>query len=618
MSEAMPATGGALADLMTAATSAANLDRTTVLLREVLQNSCDARDVGNQPITFLVHAFEFSDKQAQSLIEEFPRGTPGIDFSSLSAKGGISGLLFADTNTVGLRGTTDAGQAGEHANFSNFFFQIGRDSRSTVGGGAFGLGRTVLFAFSRCSTALVYSRFRQADKIRSRLMGMTLSEGFEHKRRKFTGRHWWGQPEAAPIEGARADKIAKRLGLDEAFTADDQTGTAVLIIQPVCLVEEGGSQNLGLRIHDAETRRTMIEEIRRAAELYAWPHMIGANAVEFHFRSDHDDVPLRDVRQDPVLMDFIAAYDRLTTERGKDRHRQISFSGREDGRGAILGDLSWELCESTDVIQAGEREGVPSNAIALLRQARFVVKYLEISSGTNGTCQRGAFLVRNSYEPVFRKSEPVTHDDWLPEKLGYSSGRRNEIKQAVDQIKKEFKDLTALSHGAGSAAAALPSIELANRLGVFFTGQGVHGPRGSTDGEESGSEPSRPSSKKPANRIRLEEQGTPRVTSAEKAGSRVEFEFLITGKMPDAGALPVAHFAAGVRTADDRRETEPPARAESPRVVTVRTAAGGEVEASSIQLQEQDLNSIVTVTVFSPPGISFFCEGELNSKAERV
>ena len=153
-----------------------------------------------------------------NVIEEFPRGTPGIDFSSLSAKGGISGLLFADTNTVGLRGTTDAGQAGEHANFSNFFFQIGRDSRSTVGGGAFGLGRTVLFAFSRCSTALVYSRFRQADKIRSRLMGMTLSEGFEHKRRKYTGRHWWGQPEAAPIEAAPLPEVTIGVNTDSPTT----------------------------------------------------------------------------------------------------------------------------------------------------------------------------------------------------------------------------------------------------------------------------------------------------------------------------------------------------------------------------------------------------------------
>jgi hypothetical protein len=579
----------------------------------VLQNSCDARAAGNQSITFLVHAFEFNDNQAQFLLEEFPRGTPGIDFSSLNARGGMSGLLFADTNTVGLRGTTDAGHVGEHTNFSNFFFQIGRDSRSTVGGGAFGLGRTVLFAYSTCATALVYSRFRQADRIRSRLLGMTLSEGFEHKRRKYTGRHWWGLSEALPIEGARADKIAKRLGMDEAFSESDETGTAVLIIQPTCLVEGGGSEHLGIRIHDSRTRRSMVEEIRRASELYAWPHMIEANAVNFRFRSDHVDVPLRDVRQDPVLKDFISAYERISTSRGKDRHRQLSFSGKEDGRGSILGDLCWELCESTAAVQAGEKEGIPSNSIALLRQARFVVKYLEVSPSADGTCQRGAFLVRASYEPVFRKSEPVTHDDWLPEKLGYSSGRRNEIKQAVDQIKKEFKDLSQFNQGTGNAATALPSIELANRLGIFFTGQGTHGPKGSTDEGEPGVRPPRPSSKKTSSRIRLEEHGTPRVTGATAAGSTVEFDFLISGKMSDSSLLPEAHFTSGVRTADDRRETDPPARADSPRIVRLRTANRGESETPSIQLQEEDLNSLITVTMFSPPGLSFFCEGELKS-----
>lgn len=609
--------GGTLAEVMVDATAAAQLERTTVLLREVLQNSCDARHEEGTPIKFLVHAYALSEEQAAFVRKEF-KAVSSLRIGETLARGEITALLFADTNTVGLRGPVDAGEASEHSNFSNFFFQIGRSAADGEGAGSFGLGRTVMFAFSRCRTALVYSRFQHGRSTRSRLMGMSIGSGFIQGGRKFTGRHWWSDPNAetgysTPIEGVEADRIARLLGMDEAFTRASDTGTSILILQPYDLTgDEDDAEDVD-RAMDSGSRRKMIETMRRAAELYAWPHMIEPDSVSFEFKSDDQTIPLRKIDDDPVLRNYAKAYRALSASEDSPRRSKIEFLGNvPEGSGRVLGEVSYVVSAETADDAAAMHEGVPLNSVALMRQARFIVKYLKVD-GVDGYAMRGVFLSHPDFESVYRKSEPVTHDDWLPAKLGYAPKKKNEIKQTYTKISDALAKELGKSASSAIAAGSMP-VGLANVMGRILSGVGVHGSRGGESEKSRGSSPVGGGGGK--RRFSLVELDPVRVIKSNSSGSLIDFDFRVDGALGDEKELPRLQFLVSAFTADGERERpgEGPEYSRLPNIHIVKID-GIDRGTGAIDLLPGDLGKVITVRVICPAGFAAACSGRLLGEA---
>lgn len=541
-SEMVSAQGGATAELMTNSITASNNEMTRILLRESLQNSCDQRLNMDLPVRFIVETYRFDEQALERLKQLFSR--PSIPESKLNIletleNTDVYGLQIVDGNTRGLCGNVDASIASITPNFANFFFKIGRSSDQQYGGGSYGLGRSIFFAASECNTAIAYSRFHEEGQLKSRLMAMTYSPTFTHNGREYSGRHWWCErvtdKVTYPVEGIEADAIADDLGLSRHF--HQSTGTAILVLAPKALSR--------LNEDYGQTPRHFTEELQRASELFAWPHYVD-QSVQFSFLVDGVQLEERSIESLPVLRDYADAY-RAQSQGGSQelpRDSQIHFAGISET--SPLGRLTWNhKLRNRDDIEIENSDGIPLSSVALMRGARFIVKYLPVTPIRDGLTTRAVFIADPKFEQIFRQSEPVAHDDWLPAKLGRKKGERNEIRQALEKIAKEFKSAALVTESENADSKV--GVEIANRLGKLAAGIGVTGPRYGPD-DFTGHNKSRSGNKK------IIEIGTPQIIATSSASYEVEFNFQFIQSERSTQDKQIS-IEAGIRDADGGKET---------------------------------------------------------------
>lgn len=422
-----------------------SLDEWSVLLRETLQNSVDARLNDRRPIHFYVRLDEVTPEQRSSLKTDVFADLPSElkHLRTTLNRTNFPVLVIADWETRGLCGPTRADLAtDERADFRDFFLNVGREESKNYQGGTFGLGRGVLFDISENGTIIVFTRSTAAGRPVTRLMAMSIGNAFDKARLKYTGRHWWGAdvdsewPE--PVNGATAERIAGRLGLD--VIPESKTGTAIMVLSPR-IPEAGSDDDQKLELGDA------LDEMIGAARLFGWPLMVGRKgkpAVNFEFshagKCWEPEAP--DTADSPVRH-FVEAY-RLA-EQGRPEgptswhFKEISFGG---GRAAPrpLGTLVLRHFPPLQDAREPENTGIPEAAIALMREPRMVVKYLKVARHPLGSSTVGVFIADRAFDQQFAESEPVAHDEWIPAKIVSAKYARNPVKQALDKIKQGVKD----------------------------------------------------------------------------------------------------------------------------------------------------------------------------------
>jgi hypothetical protein len=337
--------------------------------------------------------------------------------------------------------------------------------------------------------------------------------------------------------------------------------------------------------------------------------MIEPAAVSFRFKADHQLIPLRDIDDDTVLRHYATAYRALGDLGSSHRTSTIEFLGNvAKGSGRVMGDVSYVMTSETEDDLAAIQEGVPLNSVALMRRAKFIVKYLKVE-GVDGYAMRGVFLANPDFESVYRKSEPVTHDDWLPAKLGYPPRKKNEIKQTYAKIAEVLaKDLGKSSTGA-KATENMP-VGLANVMGRILSGVGVHGPRGGEAESRGGSSGGGGGRSKSG--LSLLELDPVRVRKSNSSGSLIEFDFRIEGAFEAGSDLPQLQFLVSAFTADGERErpSEAPEFGEVPRIQGVEID-GQKRGIDAINISHEDLGKLITVSVTCPAGLAAACSGKL-------
>ncbi|WP_216325628.1 hypothetical protein [Deinococcus aestuarii] len=456
-------------------------DLLTVLSREAVQNSWDARAHPDGPVNFTVSGWIFTPQQLQVLRDHvFPDVPQGLPLDIFHHGHELTGLLIADSGTTGLEGPTRAdaaGAPGERRRFVSFLRNVGRGADEPVGGGTFGYGKSVLYRASRVRTICVFSRCKVNGINESRFMAAALGGQYaigaslpDHG--LYTGRHWWGRRAhdgvVDPVLGTDAETLARVLGLAEAV---GDRGTAVLVLDP----DFGGRSG-----EDA------LAFMARTTMWYCWPKTLAvsseapAPAMRFDFRWQGGRVPLPDPRVTPPLDRFVAAFEALAPKKGartppfhEVKAVRMQRPVRELGRTSLI-----KFPSATSVAPplegAVEAEWPVAGAcrhVALLRGPKLVVKYLQGPAlPAPGFEYAGVFLADPALDAVYARSETPTHDDWRFEFL-QDAHEKSCVRVGLRRLKEILLEFTAVPRI--EAGTHTPSVVagFAEFLGVLLPGE---------------------------------------------------------------------------------------------------------------------------------------------------
>lgn len=441
------------------------LDRLSLLFREAIQNSWDAR-LGER-IRFAVEGFGLSASQAGAFREFFASAPPKEAYRSPGAvsediediRGWLADgtprlLVISDRGTSGLDGPVRADQQvepNETRNFVDFLRNVGQPPSSEGGGGTFGYGKAAFYLASRCRTILVYTKCRHRGRPETRLVAASLTHNFQTRGRRFTGRHWWGTRDkdevVVPLINEEADELAGSLGMPQ--FGDNEFGTSIAIASPAFDDEELG-------------------RIDRIALRNLWPKLKarkgGPPPVELTIRISGHSVPIPDADSVPPYDAYWRAYLALhdETTAGTTTYNRVTT-----GRFAFEKSVLFSLEVSNDLPEHEQR----AHHIALIRAPEIVVRYLDASRsmGAEHLGFVGVFKAAKDVDYAFAQSEPPTHDDWEPASVSDKKAK-GIVSKAIRTLRKEARFFARLGRAQTTSATGQPLAQLAHEFAQITPG----------------------------------------------------------------------------------------------------------------------------------------------------
>lgn len=396
-------------------------DLLQTVLRESIQNSIDAARPGVGP-SLLIRYRTLRPEQLAVLrdhvLADLPQGDlTRNDMTRSIGKARLKVLEICDFNSTGLGGPTSGDEASdgvEALDFVNFLRNVGVARDTHHGGGTYGYGKTSLYAMSSCSTILVDSQTTCEGEPVRRFMGCHLGAAFnadasDNKRKRFTGRHWWGIADGDggvdPLTGEEVAQLATSLGMpDRDLSA---TGTSILIIDP--------------RIEETEDARPVDHYIQETILWNFWPRLTestpGEKKLQIQVEIEGLEVPLPSPEQFPpfdLFASAIAAYrEGRDIEAIRSERPQMDLGALVIKKG-LRADRSGPAVEELSVIPQQNCH------VALMRPVELVVKYIKGHPFPDTRFEwAGVFICsdHDEVESAFAMAEPPAHDDWIPDNL---------------------------------------------------------------------------------------------------------------------------------------------------------------------------------------------------------
>lgn len=591
-SESYPPTGSISADGIKNQLGRPKLDRLTLLVREAVQNSWDARLV-DRGVRFGMAGWNLTDKQRSWLLDTlFKRMPPrGLDVRKLLGSPEPAAVLaIYDRGTKGLCGPTRADQAptGEALNFVNLLRNVGQPPTAYRGGGTYGFGKTALFLASRARTIVVHSQVAAGRKFEQRFMGAALGSQYTHagsvgRGRRYTGRHWWGRKDGSvvePVTGRDASDAAKALGLPQ-FDREE-TGTTILVLLPDF---EGRTPEEALRFIGEAILRTF------------WPKMVdgarGSGSMNFALSWNGIRIPMPRPQDVPPLGAYVKAFANL---QAKLADKPMPHAGgwvqeiHSQRPARRLGTLSLlkfppepRLASASENEDNGPFQG-RSHHTALMRGPHFVVNYLAGPTLPYELAEyAGVFVASPTAEEAYARSEPPTHDDWVPDILEDRTDKRL-VNIGLRKIKEAMQEFAGVSMPDKVPSQGVPLGAFSDLLGGLIPGERGTGARGGAGdaggfgggggnrGENGGAGTGgRGRGGARATRVRIMEAGEP----DSIAGANVPV-FTVAFDLEPAQRTEKLTIVArpGVLLEDGSMESEPPLGADKPEVLFWSNAAG--------------------------------------------
>lgn len=479
-SERYRPTGNSSAEGMENQLGRPKLDQLTVLIRESVQNSWDARAPGRDSIDYtldLRHANARQKALLQQLV--FANCPANLDISKmLQEQDEVLLLTLSDRGTTGLGGHTRADIVVDDKtpqDFVKFLRNIGQPPGKALGGGTFGYGKAALYRVSGHHTIIVYTRCMFEGTLQTRFMAAALGHGFQidddtDQRGRYTGRHWWGREQdgiAEPLLDDDADAVAQAIGMP-GFT-EDECGTSIMILN----FDPGRDRN------DDTAMKIMAESLL----WNLWPKLVPTRqGVPINVKATlhGKGYPIPDVGSHPVLSAYATALrgvrNRLASKPPPGSVELIKIThGRQRthlGWLAIHRFMRNRQRRSTSDAATGRPTDARSHHIALMRCPELVVCY-HSGPPLQGDLfdYAGVFIASDDDEidRAFAKSEPPTHDEWVVESV-QDETQASLVRVGLRKIKSEVEERVAPKKVDASGNTQAPLGALSSYLGEILTG----------------------------------------------------------------------------------------------------------------------------------------------------
>lgn len=454
-SQPFPPEGGVTGSGVMRQLGTPSMELLDVLVREAAQNSWDASLNGRIRFTVEFRRLgEHADTWRSIIGDDDPTNGTVVDPSSLDEDTLI--LIVSDRETSGLGGPLLADEKlkpGQVANFVQFLRNVGEPRDKELGGGTYGFGKAIFYNLSDCGAILVDTRCTDSENPR-RLMGAALGDPFTGTDGvRYTGRHWWGRPEAStgvplPLVDEEAERTARELGLP-GFDADE-TGTDVAILMPNLHFTDKEESPVS---NDVEVA---AERVVSAVLWHLWPKLGSAKRpadISVKVISDGREFPIHRPDQYPFLRPFTQALDAIAAGEGNSvARKRIKYPGN-------VGDWAIHVCQPDPT--AGASDGLlsakpfsgPYHHVARMRQAKLVVDYLECDPYPGQEFgYAAAFLASTEFDQCFADAEPPTHDKW--ETRGLPEMPRLVVNYGTNKLRSGIKDFLATKQSSRSSDLA--------------------------------------------------------------------------------------------------------------------------------------------------------------------
>jgi hypothetical protein len=351
-------------------------------------------------------------------------------------------------------------------------------------------------------------------------------------------------------------------------------------------------------------RAEAIQDIQQAACVYGWPHMLGSKksrSVSFHFSLDGQEIPEKDPSKMPGIREFVKCYEALNTQIEGVESKEILFSSG-GAKKESTGTLAWMNIPSSQSDRDFAKSGlIPIASVALMRQANFIVRYMDVTQKADQISTRGVFKSNEVFDSVFRKSEPVAHDQWNPAKLQLKPNARNPIKQTLDGIKETFKGIAGAQSEMQDGSA---SVVLGNVVGRLLDGLALTGPTkpkpggaggGSAGGGGGGSKS-----------IQVYPVGSPKIISSNQNRYVALFKFQVMFPKEQIDTTEIA-FSAYAILENGNPELEPPPGVEVPKILGISIEGQLVSESETIELDPSMNLKYLEIAVAGPQGVGSTC-----------
>jgi len=466
-------------------------------VRETTQNSNDQRRSSDEPVLVKFAIHSLTGEFAQGFLDHI--GWPDLKkhltgaaaTKSLSRRrieralncaddldAGFNVLVLSDHNTYGLYGDERASEP----NFSNLVrHQLMTSDGHASRGGTYGLGKSVLWAFSDISTVLFHSLpttkpdvngQASPDLLGSRFIGraslvshlVNTSEFdpnglFGESVNDNQGREW-----SRSVRGVVADTALPKWLLPQRVNPDD-TGTSVVI--PFF----GAPGRSGPEATSQETCRTIAD----ALNVWYWPAIQSAHLIAQVEQFDNGVSNwFQAVNGISGVENFVAAWSmaqdkvvNIAKEDSQVAERQVDIDAPKTTT-QVPNHLKHDKCTAPARLRIIRTEGSDASragTVALVRGAGMVVKYLKppalgvdipafvgvLEAGMRHT-EPTPFNVH--IERFLKAAEPYAHDDWIPNTDRVAQDYQQGAGVALSNLKVEIarKLAEALKPDAGDNA----------------------------------------------------------------------------------------------------------------------------------------------------------------------
>lgn len=477
---------------------APRLDGLQLVLREAVQNSCDAAKLGVGP-RILIRLRTLTPEQVAVLRDQVLAELPFIDSSAEALTAFLDSetprvLEICDFGTTGLGGPTRADRIPpgvERTDFIDFMRNVGTRRNTDLGGGTYGFGKASLYRTSRCSTILVDTLAHDpgSGAEARRLMGCHLGEAGERDEgdgflSRYTGRHWWGvqgDDDVAgkvgePETGDAAAALSEALGAPRREDAD-ATGTSILILDPDLQLDAGDQEAGEGGPVVADGGDIGVHMLERVLWNF-WPRMMETTSddrrISLTIEIEGEIMETPRPEDCPPLDLFARAMNEVRAGKGREirSYRPQTFLGRL----AISRGLRAPRLPS---FMGASLLPKRSSCIALMRPAEMVVCYMDGPVLPDERTEwAGVFVTSDekAVEEAFASSEPAAHDVWDPSALP-KGPPRTWVRMALARLKEAANEVAAPGTASGGSEGSTGSVAaVAGMLGAFLAGVGTGGP----------------------------------------------------------------------------------------------------------------------------------------------